>query len=324
MSVVRKGAAPRPPVAPPPPVAVTGPGGWIGRRLSEIAAARALPLRPIDRETLDSDGALRERLANCRALIHLAAIAHRPHGAVDDEQFDVANHRLALRVARAARDAGVPRVVLVSTAKVMGERSGRPFNECDPPAPADAYARSKLAAERALLALHEPGRFDVVVARPPLVYGPGARANFAALVRAAARRWPLPLADATALRSLVHLDNLVDALLFLSDCPAAAGHVYFVADGTDVSVAGIVGRFRRLQGRRAGLFPFPPAVRAFACAAARLAGADLAPVFERVFAPLQVDAAALRALGWAPPLAPQRALDATLESMRAGLARPAG
>lgn len=248
----------------------------------------------------------------CRAVLHLAAVAHHRRGSPAEEVYEEVNHQLARRVANAAREVGVDRIVLVSTAKVMGERSDRPFNEFDTPAPKDAYARSKLAAERTLLELNLPGRFEVVVARPPLVYGQNARANFAALMRLAGRRWPLPFSDATAVRSLVHIDNLVDALLFLCESPHAAGRTFFVTDGTEVSVADLVGRYRRLRGRPPSLFPLPAALRELACAIARRAGVELAPVFERLFSPLQFDAAGLRAIGWHPPLSPEAALDATL------------
>lgn len=302
-------------MTPEAPVALTGPRGWIAGRVRAAARRRGTPVRDVERAALASDDALARALAGCGAVVHLAAIAHRPRGSVDDDAFDAVNHRLAQRVAHAARDAGVRRFVFVSSAKVMGERSARPFVETDPPAPADAYARSKLAAERALLALHAPRRFEVVVARPPLVYGAGARANFAALVRLARRPWPLPLANATAQRSLVHVDNLSDALLFLCANADAAGGTYFVADGTDLTVARLVGRVRELQGRPLGLFPMPRALRTVATSLGRLLGADPAPIFERLFEPLQVDASALAALGWRPPLEAGRALDATLRSM---------
>ncbi|MFO1199755.1 MAG: NAD-dependent epimerase/dehydratase family protein [Burkholderiaceae bacterium] len=297
------------------PLALTGPHGWIAGRVRAAAGRRGTPVRDVERADLATDDALARALAGCGAVVHLAAIAHRPRGTVDDGDFDAVNHRLALRIASVARESGVRRFVFVSSAKVMGERSPRPFVETDPPAPADAYARSKLAAERALLALHAPGRFDVVVARPPLVYGAGARANFAALVRLARRPWPLPLANATATRSLVHVDNLADALVFLCTNAHAAGGTYFVADGTEVSVARLVGRVRELQGRSPRLFPMPRALRAVAATLGRVIGADPSPIFERLFEPLQVDASALRALGWRPPLQAGRALDATLRSL---------
>jgi UDP-glucose 4-epimerase len=295
--------------APRGPIAVTGASGWIGRRLREVAQSRGEACRALQRADLEA-GRLEAALAGCRAVVHLAGLAHASAGEAEHRD---ANCALAGRVAAAAARAGVRRMVFVSTAKVMGERSARPLSEADPPAPADAYGRAKLDAERALLAAHAPPRFEVVVLRPPLVYGPGVRANFLALLRAARSPWPLPLADARAPRSMVYVDNLVDALLFACDAPQASGRVFFVADDADACVAGLLRGLRGHWGRPARLFALPAAAwRALRAAGAAL-GRDPGPALDRLTQPLQVDASALRSIGWRAPVAPGEALAATAD-----------
>lgn len=312
---------------------VTGASGWIGARLARLARERgvavaalgrhawlgadAAPARPNERAGPVDPCALGgadglDGLAGA-AIVHLAAIAHRPAGSTGAAEFDRVNRDGAVRFARRAKAAGATRFVFASTAAVMPPGNPRAWTEADAPAPRDAYARAKLAAERELWALHEPGRFEVVVLRPPLVYGPGARANFGRLLALAATGWPLPLAGATAPRSMVYLDNLVDALLHAAAAPAAAGRTFFVGDGTERSVADWIGAVRAALGRPPRLFALPmPLVRL----AARVAGRQAA--YERLFLPMRVDGSALRATGWRPPVGPDAALAATVAAWRAG------
>ena len=295
-------------------LAVTGAGGWIGARLMRLARERGAAVTALGRHAwLDADdpGGL-DGLAGA-SIVHLAAIAHRPAGSTGAAEFDRVNRDGAVRFGQRAKAAGAARFVFVSTAAVMPPGHPRAWTEADAPAPRDAYSRAKLAAERELWALHEPGRFEVVVLRPPLVYGPGARANFGRLLALAATGWPLPLAGATAPRSMVYLDNLVDALLHAAAAPTAAGRTFFVADGTERSVAGWIAAVRAALGRPARLFALPmPLVRL----AARAAGRQAA--YERLFLPMRVDGSALRATGWRPPVGPDAALAATVAAWRAG------
>jgi UDP-glucose 4-epimerase len=300
----------------PATIAVTGAGGWIGGRLCRVASARGFAVRPLGRQETRSDAACAEALAGSDALVHLAALVHRPRGAAPAQAYREVNEGLTARLAAAARAASVRRLVFASTAKVVGERTVRPARESDAPAPADDYARSKLAAERALIETGARGGPEVVIARPPLVYGPGVRANFLALLRLADSPWPLPLAGARAARSLVYLDNLVDALLFLCEAPAAAGRTFFVSDGEDLAVADLVERIRRGLGRPRRLFGVPHELLRAGARATALVGADLSPALARLFEPLQVDSGALRSLGWRPPVGVDDALEETLRWYR--------
>jgi nucleoside-diphosphate-sugar epimerase len=229
--------------------------------------------------------------------VHLAGAAHLPRGA-DPLVFESTNVLATERLAAAAARAGVRRFVFVSSAKVNGERSAeRPLREDDPPAPEDAYARSKLEAERRLLAIAKSSALEPVILRPPLVYGPGVKANFLALLRAVDAGWPLPLARVANRRSLVYLGNLTSAIEACLEHPAAAGETFFVADAAAVSTPELALAIARALGRPSRLFAFPPAALALL---ASLAGqrARLA----RLAGSLELDTSKIGSrLGWRPP-----------------------
>jgi nucleoside-diphosphate-sugar epimerase len=289
----------------PAPLVVSGAGGWIGSALLREAAVRGLVANATGR--LAPGGPFDASLLRDAVVVHLAAIAHRDPAKVSDGECRAVNRDLAVDFATAARNAGARRFVLVSTAAVMGVRSVQPWTESDPVQPADAYARAKLEAERGVLPLHRPGRFEVCVLRPPLVWGPGVRANFRSLLDAAAGGRPLPLASARAPRSMVHLDTLIDALLFVAQAPAAGGRTFFVRDEIELSVSQWITTIRVRLGLPPRIWPLGSV--AFR-AAAELAGRS--QMHSKLFEPAQVDDGALRALGWRSPLRFDDALDALL------------
>lgn len=290
------------------PLRITGAGGWIGSRLLQEAKLRQMDAAGIDRAEL-VDERLPLRIAHGSTVVHLAAIAHRPIGSVDATVFDRINRDLAVSCAQRCKQAGARRFVFVSTAAVMPSGRAQPWSEADAPDPRDAYSRAKLAAEQQIGLLHEPGRFEVVVMRPPLVYGPGVRANFSTLLELAKSGRPLPLAGATAPRSMVFLDNLVDALLYVSQAPQAAGRTFFVTDGTDRSVADWIRAVRAALGMPPRLFAVPLGL---VRVAARCTGQW--SMYERLFLPMRVDGSALRALGWSAPVDRDAALRRTLQA----------
>jgi nucleoside-diphosphate-sugar epimerase len=202
------------------------------------------------------------------------------------------------RLAESAAQAGVRRFVYVSSIKVNGERTGnRPFTEADPPGPEDAYAQSKYEAEMALREIAARTGMEVVIVRPPLVYGPGVKGNFRTLLRVVRMGLPLPLASCDNRRSLVGLSNLADLLALCVTHPAAAGETFLAADGEDLSTPELLRRTGRALGRPARLFPVPPALLR---AGARMFGR--AGAGERLCGSLQVDISrARRILGWNPP-----------------------
>ena len=244
------------------------------------------------------------------SVVHLAARVHVLNDdAVDpDAAFHSTNVEGTLRVAEAAFHNGARRFVFVSSIKAVAESdSGRALREDDPPAPQDAYGRSKYAAEQALLRFGQETGLDVVIVRPPLVYGPEVRANFLRLMDAVWKGMPLPLGSVRAMRSLVYVNNLADALARCATDPRAAHQCFHVADGDDPTVAGLARSLGAHLERPAWLVPVPTSWL-------RLAGrlTHRSPQVERLVGSLQVDSGRIRSvLGWQPPYSAEDGLAAT-------------
>jgi nucleoside-diphosphate-sugar epimerase len=242
-----------------------------------------------------------EALAGVEAIVHLAGLAHLPDetAAASAATFARVNAEGTRRLADAAVRAGVRRLLLVSSALVHGQPSpGRPFTEADAPAPATPYARSKLRSEEELREAARGSALPWVILRPPMVYGPGARGNFARLARLVRAGAPLPLGAATAPRSFIGIDNLADALARCLSHPRAANQVFLIADAESTSTVGLVHLIAAALGRRVWTPGVPAAVLQ---GALRLAGRERD--FHRLFDPLELDIARIRAeLGWTPPV----------------------
>lgn len=241
-------------------------------------------------------------------VVHTAARVHVMRDTAADPltEFRRANVAGTLGLARQAAAAGVRRFVFISSVKVNGESTfpGHPFSERDEPAPQDAYGRSKLEAELGLCELRAQTGMEVVIIRAPLVYGPGVRANFQALMRVVAKGLPLPLASVDNRRSLVGLDNLVDFILTCCQHPAAANQTFLVSDGDDMSTPELIRRMAAAVGRPARLFGVPPWLLHAAAVILGRGG-----VFQRVCGNLQVDISkASTMLGWSAPLTVQTGL----------------
>jgi nucleoside-diphosphate-sugar epimerase len=191
----------------------------------------------------------------------------------------------------------VRRFVFVSSVKVNGEERAAAYTEADTPMPEDAYALSKWEAEQGLRQIAAATGLEVVILRPPLVYGPGVGANFLALMHAVARGIPLPLGAINNRRSLIFVGNLADAILCCLEHPVAAGKTFLVSDGEDVSTPALVRRMAAALGGPARLVALPmPVLRA----AAALAGKSA--LATRLLDSLTVDGTAIRhTLGWSPP-----------------------
>ena len=257
-------------------VHVTGQRGFIGSTLVPELERRGHDIVP---------------LGEAQAVVHLAGIAHRRAGR---DELEEANVRGAERLARQAASRGAS-FVFLSSVKVHGEESAKPLRETDPIVPADAYAESKARAEEALRAI---AGLRLTVLRPPLVYGPGVKANFLALMRAISRGWPLPFASVANRRSFVYVGNLADAI---ERCLAAEG-TYLVSDGEALGTAELCREIGTALGRPCRLFAFPP----------RFLPGKLA-------ASLEVDDSALRrALAWQPPFTTRVGLKATADWFRSG------
>jgi nucleoside-diphosphate-sugar epimerase len=249
-------------------------------------------------------------------VIHLAARVHVMKDISVDPlaEFLKVNLHGTENLAQQAARAGVKRLVYASSVKVNGEHTsgGRPFTESDQAAPQDPYGVSKWQAEQALLRIaHETG-LEIVVVRPPLVYGPGVKGNFISLLAAIDKGMPLPLAGAHNARSLLYVGNLVDALIACATHPAAAGQTYLVSDGEDVSTAILVEKIAEALGRSSRSFYFPPGLlRAVATLLGR------AEQIDRLFGSLRVSDQKLRGeLGWVPPYTMEQGLRATADWYR--------
>ena len=253
------------------------------------------------------------------AVVHLAARVHVMRETVADPGavFRRINVDVTRRLADAAAQSGVRRFVFVSSVKVQGEHSpGRPFTEDDPPAPEDPYGASKRDAEAVLADIAATTRLEVVVLRPPLVYGPGVGGNLHVLLRAVARGLPLPLGAVRNRRSLVFVGNLADAIVRCVESPAAAGRTFLVDDGEPRSTAQLVSDLARASGRAPRMLSVPPAL--LGRVAGWLGQGDAA---GRLLNDFEIDSGALRrTLGWTPPFSYSEGIDATGRWFRASRA----
>lgn len=255
-------------------------------------------------------------LEGVSAVIHCAARVHVMADKVANPltEFRRVNVHATLNLARQAAVAGVKRFVFVSSIKVNGEstRIGFPFMAGDKPEPMDAYGISKMEAEYGLCKLAEQTGMEVVIIRPPLVYGLGVKANFAEMIRWLKRGVPLPFGAIHNQRSLVALDNLVDLIVTCITHPAAANQTFLVSDGEDVSTTGLMRRTSHAMGQPARLIPVPTTL--LILAAALVGKQDMA---LRLCGSLQVDIKKTRdLLGWTPPLSLDEALKKATEGLR--------
>jgi nucleoside-diphosphate-sugar epimerase len=278
---------------------VTGATGFIGSAVTAHARLATHEVVGLSRSdatlagSYEDPDALARAFAGADAVVHLAARAHRGGTDADFE----GNVRAARAVAQAARTAGVPRLVFLSSIGVNGNVTcGKPFDETDVPAPVEPYARSKLRGEREVLDILDGSDTEWTIARPPLVYGPNAPGNFGRLVRAVARGIPVPVASVRNQRSLVGVDNLADAVLLCATHPAAANQLFLLADGDDVSTPDMIRCIARGLGQPARLWRVPPALLKFG---ATLLGRTR--ISQSLCDSLQVDASRVRRmLGWSP------------------------
>ena len=308
-------------------VLVTGANGFVGSAFCSEALARDLTVRGVSRSpvdlpmrvenlvvgSFDCNTVWRESLAGCDAVVHLAARAHVMQEAAKDPlaEFRRVNVQGTLNLAWQAATAGVRRFVFISSIGVNGaETFQRPFTAQDVAAPHSPYAVSKYEAELGLQTLAAETGLEVVIIRPPLVYGPSAPGNFGSLMRWLQRGVPLPLGAIHNQRSLVALDNLVDLIMLCLTHPAAANQTFLVSDGENVSTSELLRRMGQAMGRPARLLPVPESW--LKLAAAMVGKPDVA---QRLCGSLQVDISKTRELlGWVPPVS----LDEGLRRAAAG------
>jgi nucleoside-diphosphate-sugar epimerase len=233
------------------------------------------------------------------------------------DEFRKVNVDGTLNLARQAAQAGVERFVFISSIKVNGESTPleQPFHADDVPMPVDAYGISKHEAEQALRQLADETGMEVVIIRPPLVYGAGVKANFYSMMRWLDKGIPLPLGAIHNQRSLVALDNLVDLILTCTQHPAAANQTFLVSDGEDLSTSELLRRMANALGKSATLLPIPAGWLQFGAA---LLGKSA--VAQRLCGSLQLDIVKTRQLlNWTPPVSVTAALQQTAQFYRSSL-----
>lgn len=310
-------------------VLVTGATGFVGRALCTELLRHGHPVcatlrRGQDSTRLDLDGVepivigtvtaatdWRNALAGCEAVIHLAARVHVMRDKAIDPltEFCVVNVEGTLTLARQAAEAGVRRFVYLSSVKVNGEQTlpGRPFTEEDMPAPRDPYAISKYKAEEGLHKLAQQTGMEMVIIRPPLVYGPGVKANFRDMMCWLHKGVPLPFGAIHNRRSLLALDNLTNFIVTCLNHPVAANQTFLVSDGEDFSTTILLRRVMVALDMPPRLWPVPQKLLEMGF---KLVGkGDMA---QRLCRSLQVDITKSRTmLGWVPPLSVDEALAKT-------------
>ncbi len=312
-------------------VLVTGAIGFVGSALcarllrdgtSVRAAVRLLNSRPDGAEifeigSLSSDTDWTEALCKVEQVVHLAARVHIMNDKSPDPlaEFRRVNVEGTVALARQAAAAGVRRFVFLSSIKVNGEftDAGYPFTADDVPAPEDSYGVSKHEAEQLLRQIAADTGMDVVIIRPPLVYGPGVKANFESMMRWLARGVPLPLAAVTQnRRSLVALDNLVDLIVTCLHHPAAANQTFLVSDGEDLSTAQLLKRMGAAMGHPARLYYVPPALLKLGATVLNKPG-----FYQRLCCSLHLEITKTRQLlGWAPPVSVDEGIRRAAEGFR--------
>lgn len=307
-------------------ILLTGASGFVGQallpRLAGVEESRVTATSRSDcqvpdgvsfvRQDLADSEELADMLAGKQVVIHTAARAHIMQDDAADRlaEYRKVNVQATLNLARQAAAAGVNRFIFISSVKVNGETTtGRsPFVETDLPTPEDPYGISKLEAELALRELSQETGMEIVIIRPPLVYGAGVKANFRSLMALSAKRLPLPFRMVRNARSMIYVGNLIDFVICCIEHPAAANQTFLVSDGDDLSLSGLISRIRTVMGRPAWLLPIP--VLLF-----RLAGVATGKrsVVDRLVGDLQVDSTkARKLLGWTPPFSVQQGIETTV------------
>ncbi|MBW4538618.1 MAG: SDR family oxidoreductase [Myxacorys chilensis ATA2-1-KO14] len=278
-------------------------------RASSQTALLPAHVEPVVAKSLNDLAARQDVLSQVDCIVHLAARVHVMQDSVSDplSAFRDVNTEATRELAIAAAKAGVQRFVYLSSIKVNGEGQSEPYTESSKPSPQDPYGTSKWEAECALQEVAADTGLEVVVIRPPLVYGAGVKANFLQLMRLVKRGIPLPLGGVNNARSLIYVGNLVDAIATCTVHSEAPGHTFLVSDGVDVSTPELIRNVAIAFNSSAHLLPISPDTLRFFGKVTRKSAA-----IDRLLGSLTIDDRSIRRiLGWQPPYSLQQGLEAT-------------
>jgi len=311
---------------------ITGANGFVGSALSSEAvsrgfavreAVRSLPVGYLDENVeviavgdINTNTDWGHAVSGCDVVIHLAARVHKMNDSANDPlaEFRMVNTKGTEQLARCAAAFGVKRLVYVSSIKAIGTSTSgcESFVEENEPNPQDAYGISKWEAEQSLNRVSSETGLEVVIVRPPLIYGAEVKGNFSQMLRVAALGIPLPLAGVKNKRDLLYVGNLVDALIICSEHPEAAGNTYLVSDGEAVSTPDLIKGISKALGVSSRLFSCP-------FSWLKIMGMVLGKSrqMERLCESLQLDSSKIcNELGWVPPFSLQQGLDETVSRLK--------
>ncbi|MCF7355633.1 SDR family oxidoreductase [Vibrio sp. CK2-1] len=308
---------------------ITGATGFVGSRLVDVALDKQYKVSAVRRSEpvpiVDSEQRLQwctgnlspefdwsKNLTDIDCVIHCAARVHQMQEEAQDIQavYDETNYHGTLNLAQQAVDAGVKRFIFLSSIKVNGEQteSGKPFFPKASAPPVDPYGLSKYKAEIALMELAQKTGLEVVILRPPLVYGPGVKANFQSMMKWVRRSIPLPLGAIHNQRSLVYLDNLVALITVCIKHPNAVNQTFLVSDDYDVSTTQLLKQIKRSSKSHSVLLPIP--MSWFNLVASLVGKPQIA---QRLCGSLQVDISETKKqLNWQPPVSWEQGISETV------------
>ena len=306
---------------------ITGINGFIGQaltaRLSETShiisgsvrpgsSYDGFPMKDITHKKLLIDEDWTQSLNGLDVVIHTAARAHIINEVVSNplKEFQKINVASTLNLAQQAADAGVARFIFISSIGVNGNCNTVPFVELDEPMPKEPYAISKYQAEKGLLDISRNTGMEITIIRPPLVYGPGVKANFKSMIQWMNKGVPLPLGAINNKRSFVALDNLVDFIILCTEHHQAANEIFLISDGEQVSTTELLKKVAKALGKKSLLVPVPIKIMILV---AKLIGQSV--MSDRLFESLQIDSSKARTLlGWKPVISMDEQLKKTVDA----------